>query len=95
LLVYIYEDNAGSSKQTPDNPLMTIKMAKGSTGVTYVKSGSYVDIVLDLAAAGKTINLDAGKDIGYLFYLKLVMLMDLIDGRGLKQLIKNIAEKHN
>ncbi|MDH1883287.1 T9SS type A sorting domain-containing protein [Empedobacter falsenii] len=61
LLVYIYEDNAGSPKQTPDNPLMTIKMAKGSTGVTYVKSGSYVDIVLDLAAAGKTINLDAGK----------------------------------
>lgn len=61
LIVYIYEDNAGSPKQTPDNPLITIKMAKGSTGVTYVKSGSYVDIVLDLAAAGKTINLDAGK----------------------------------
>jgi len=61
LIVHIYEDNAGSPKQTPDNPLMTIKMAKGSTGVTYVKTGSFVDIVLDLEAAGKTINLDAGK----------------------------------
>ena len=61
LIVYIYEDNAGVPKQTPDNPFMTVKMAKGSTGVTYVKSGSFVDIVLDLAAAGKTINLDGGK----------------------------------
>ena len=61
LIVYIYEDNAGVPKQTPDNPFMTVKMAKGSTGVTYVKSGSFVDIVLDLAAAGKTINLEGGK----------------------------------
>lgn len=61
LIVYIYEDNAGVPKQTPDNPFMTIKMAKGSTGVTYVKSGTTVDIVLDLAAAGKTINLEGGK----------------------------------